>query len=184
MTKLSRTAWLATGAIGVASITAAGVGIATAATHSKVIHGCVSKSDGVLRVIHAGHHCRADESQLSFNAKGPRGLPGVSAKPATYQMFANVDAEGDLGSNYGVSSDTRSSTGDYIVTFKHSILHCALEATPGGVGGPDQGGDFIAVAQYFAIADPTHKVRVTFTDPTSDDQPNNTPFMITATCLT
>jgi hypothetical protein len=180
MRRLSSGALIAVGVIGVGSLVASGVGIAVAATSTNVIHACVAKSDGTLRVVASGHKCASDEKALSFNAKGPRGLP--AAKPATFQMFGNVDAEGDLGSHYLVKSAAHTDYGQYVVTFKKSIAHCALTVSPGEAGGPDQVRTEIASVQYDADLDPTHRVIVNLLVTAGD--PEDTPFMITATCPT
>jgi hypothetical protein len=52
-------------------------------------------------------------------------------------MYANVDAEGDLGSNFGATGATRSSAGNYEVAFDRSIGNCAAVAQAGEAGGTD-----------------------------------------------
>jgi hypothetical protein len=180
MRRLSSGALVAVGVIGVGGLVASGAGIAVAATSTSVIHACVAKSDGALRVVASGHKCASDEKALSFNAKGPRGL--AAPKPATFQMFANVDAEGDLGSNYLAKSAAHTGDGEYLVTFKKSILHCAMVAVSGKAGGPDLVKSDVASVQFDPAVDPTHNVIVDFFS-TAGDQ-DDTPFMISATCPT
>jgi hypothetical protein len=181
MRRPSSGALVAVGVIGVGSLVASSVGIAVAATSTSVIHACVAKSDGALRVVAKGHKCASDEKALSFNTKGPRGLP--AAKPATFQMFGNVDAEGDLGSNYLVKSvHAKFGGGLYYVTFKKSIAHCALMVTSGEAGGPDAVRTDVVSVKYDEDVDPTHQALVTVLTPNGD--PDSDPFMITATCPT
>jgi len=80
MTPLSRRSarWLvALGAV----LAAAGATYATAAltatTDAAVIHGCVLKKVGTLRVIDpAVQHCLAAETPIEWNETGPAGAPG------------------------------------------------------------------------------------------------------------
>ena len=57
---------------------------ATGALKSKpgVIHGCVSKSTHVLRVLKASSKCGRGSVTLTFNAKGVAGVAGPAARPA------------------------------------------------------------------------------------------------------
>ncbi len=66
-----------------AALVLAGSGLAVAASSGggAVIHGCVSKRTGALRVIKPGAggragRCVTGERPLSWNKQGPRGLPG------------------------------------------------------------------------------------------------------------
>lgn len=64
--------------------------------------------------------------------------PAAIARPATFQMYANVDAEYDLGSNYGaVRVKQVPGPVPYIVTFKKPVGHCAAVVQVGKAGGPD-----------------------------------------------
>jgi hypothetical protein len=51
-------------------------------------------------------------------------------------MYANVDAEGDLGSNYDAVS-VQAAYHEYDVTFKKPIGHCAAVVQSGKAGGSD-----------------------------------------------
>ena len=71
------------------------------------------------------------------------GIGVADAAPAattssTFQMYANVDAESHLGSNYDAVS-AKPLLGDigYVVTFSKPIGHCAAVVQPGKAGGPD-----------------------------------------------
>jgi hypothetical protein len=52
-------------------------------------------------------------------------------------MYANVDAEGDLGSNFDAVSASRIATGNYSVVFNRPIGSCAAVAQAGQAGGVD-----------------------------------------------
>jgi hypothetical protein len=114
---------------------------------------------------------------------GPTGGgPAASSTPATFQMYANVDAEGDLGSNYDAKS-ARPFNGVYIVTFTKPIGHCAIIAQSGKAGGSDVPHPDISTVEPNAIGanpDPVHQVLVGFTG--SNGLADNTPFMLTLTC--
>jgi hypothetical protein len=176
-------------AVGALALGAVGVsGVATAAGHSGTIHGCVNKSSGALRVVTHPSACSHGETALSFNTRGPRGLrgprgargpSGATAPTRAFQMYANVDAEGDLGSNVGAVSASRISTGEYSVVFNRPIGSCAAIAQAGEAGGTD----------------PIYPVpsAVSFDHSNADgwdlqfvDSPTrtaiNTPFMLTVTC--
>jgi hypothetical protein len=67
-------------ALGVGAMLAAGGGyaFATSNTTTNVIHGCVSKKDGALRIANT---CTSTETALSWNKLGP---PGPGAKRLVY----------------------------------------------------------------------------------------------------
>jgi hypothetical protein len=71
---------VATGALGAGcvAVVAAGTGYAVAASQGHVIHGCVAKSNGALRVVGGSKDCGAHETPLSFNQTGPRGPRGAA----------------------------------------------------------------------------------------------------------
>jgi hypothetical protein len=176
---------LAIAVIGAGSIAVlgagAGVGLA-ATTQAGVIHGCVAKSDGALRIVKSSNDCSSHERPLSFNKQGPQGEPGADAQSGTFQMFANVDAEGDLGSNFDATSARLIGVGNYFVTFSQQIGHCAADAQVGDAGGPDQP-DASLVTVAPDSADPTHEFLLEFL--TGDgNHAVNTPFMLTLTCET
>lgn len=150
---------IAVGVVGSMSLVVTGLGMAVAAGTGGSIHGCVAKSSGVLRIVHTTKSCSSNERPLSFNARGPQGLPGPagaagaagpagpqgpagpgvgSASPApTVVMYANVDAEGDLGSHSGATAAARIAVGEYSVTFNRPIEPCAAVAQAGQAGGTD-----------------------------------------------
>jgi hypothetical protein len=60
--------------MGLIALVVAGGGLALAATSSSgVVHGCVNKRSGVLRVLHGSQRCSKHESKLNFNKQGPPG---------------------------------------------------------------------------------------------------------------
>jgi hypothetical protein len=120
---------LAVGAIAAGSMGVVGVGAAVAAAHGETIHGCVAKSSGALRIVKQTSACGSNEKPLSFNARGPRGPQGPAGSSGTFQMYANVDAEGDLGSNFGATkAEATQIPGQYVVTFAQPIGSCAAVA--------------------------------------------------------
>jgi hypothetical protein len=128
---------------------------------------------------------------LALTASGCFALIGVgalsqtadgAAKPQeqdqTYQMYANVDAEGDLGSNHdAVRVKLDAGTHIYTVKFAHEISHCAASVQPGRAGGSDP-----VKAASSVLAQGGPKVFLArFTDP--DGNIINDPFMLTVTCV-
>jgi hypothetical protein len=178
MTAKTGASLLVAGAIGLCSLGVAGIGSAVVVrhAHSKTIHGCVARSDGALRVVKSARSCTAREKPLSFNKQGRRGPAG---KSPTFQMFANVDGEGDLGSNHDAVGVTNGSPGEYTVKFSKPIGHCAAVAQSGKAGGPDKPASVVSTVQP-AITDPSHTVLIDFVDLAGHAA--NTPFMVTVTC--
>jgi hypothetical protein len=199
---------VAAGVIGIGSIAIAGVGIGlAAATPAGTIHACVAKSDGTLRVVHSAHDCTGHEDALSFNSRGPRGprgapgpqgpqgprgAPGSSGgggttAPATFQMFANVDQHGDLGSNSDATSadlsvaDARPD--QYDVIFSKPVTACAIMVTPGYADG-NLTADYLVPNVSASSSDPDH-VTIRFGATTASNQTvegGHTAFMVTVTC--
>ena len=112
----------------------------------------------------------------------PRDEAGPLAWTATFQMYADVDAEGDLGSNYGaVSVKMLPSTGDlgYLVKFNKPIGHCAAVAQSGRAGGSD---DSEMLASSVVNAGPnTFQVKFGLLN-SSGFQTDAEPFMMMVTC--
>jgi len=75
--------WLATGAVGMGCLAVAigGTGVAIAASHSGTIHGCVTKSDGTLRIVPSSKDCTSHEKAISWNKRGLRGC-ARAARPS------------------------------------------------------------------------------------------------------
>ena len=102
----------------------------------------------------------------------------ASVKPlpiynATFQMYANVDAEGDLGSNYGaVSAQWVEAVDLYRVTFAHPIGSCAAAVQVGKAGGTDSS-TFVSTIVFDAG---TNTFDIEFSP-----HPEQ-PFMLTVTC--
>jgi hypothetical protein len=197
---------LAAGAIGLGSMGVAGIGVAVAAGHGGIIHGCVAKSDGALRVVHSATSCNAHERSLSFNAHGARGpqgaqgprgpqgvqgprgpqgvqgapgTPGTSAASSTFQMYANVDAEGDLGSNVDAVTAKRVAKGSYRVTFNEPIGSCAAVAQAGKAGGVDTSEPLPSTVEFDDMFSDTWDIAF-LTDNGQDLE--DTPFMLIVTC--
>lgn len=182
-----------TAALGIGSLTLAvagvGVGIAEAGGHASTIRGCVAKSDGALRVVHGAEDCTSHETSISWNKQGPKGSPGQSASSGTFQMYANVDQFGNLGSHFGAvsASDTKdgppSGHGDrYVVTFDHPVGSCAAQVQAGYAAGNDSADE---IAAEVTPGSGPNALDVIFGnaidgDSTADGVPSA--FMITVTC--
>jgi hypothetical protein len=178
MNRTSSVVAVAVGAIAMGCIGVAGVGAAVAAAHGGTIHGCVAKSNGALRVVKQASACGSDEKSLSFNARGPRGPQGPAGSSGTFQMYANVDAEGDLGSNFGATkAEATQIPGQYVVTFAQPIGSCAAVAQSGKAGGDDFAGAYPSIVNF----EGTNAFIVAFVNP-ANNQETATPFMVTVTC--
>ena len=49
---------------------------------SAVIHACVKKKTGLVRIVTASAKCRRDESSVAWNGQGARGPEGAPGRPA------------------------------------------------------------------------------------------------------
>jgi hypothetical protein len=178
MTPKTGASLLVAGAIGLGSLGVAGIGSAVVVrhAHAKTIHGCVAKSDGALRVVKHAHSCTSGEKRISFNQRGRRGPAG---KSPTFAMFANVDGEGDLGSNHDAVAVTNGSPGEYTVKFSKPIGHCAAVVQSGKAGGPDKPAPVVSTVQP-SLTDTKHTLLIDFHDLSGNVA--NTPFMLTLTC--
>jgi hypothetical protein len=200
--KMTGATLMAAGAIGMGAVVTAGAGVAAAAHHGGTINGCVAKSDGTLRIVASTASCTSKEKALSFNARGPKGAQGAqgpagpqgpqgpkgdsgdggtTTSPTTFQMYANVDAEGDLGSNVDAVKAIvdKPETGVYIVTFDKPIGSCAATAQSGEAGGTDQPLQFASTAEF--VKGQPDAWLVAFFNP-QDNMFEATPFMVTVTC--
>jgi type VI secretion system Hcp family effector len=63
-------------ALAAASVAAVAVAVAWADDSTSVIHACVSKGSGVVRVRATGDTCGRHETALDWNAQGPQGPAG------------------------------------------------------------------------------------------------------------
>lgn len=66
-----------------------------------VVHGCVNKRSGALRVVPAGKRCRRSERPLTFQVQGPpgaAGLPGAQGAPGAPGTAGAPGADGEQGS--------------------------------------------------------------------------------------
>jgi hypothetical protein len=148
----------AVAAMGLGALSVAGLNVAVAAGHSGTIHGCVANSDGALRIAKSASSCTSHEHSLSFNKRGPQGLQGLQGPQGpqgpqgapgasggsgggsgTFQMYANVDQNGNLGSNFDAVNSARvqDTNGDtfYSVFFSKPVGSCAAVVEPGFAGG-------------------------------------------------
>jgi hypothetical protein len=96
-------------------------------------------------------------------------------------LYANVDAEGDLGSNSGATGATRIAAGEYGVAFNQPIGSCAAVAQAGEAGGTDPVTPLPSAVHF----DPSNPKQwdLEFVDgPTR--KAIDTAFMLTVTCPT
>ena len=49
---------------------------------SAVIHACVKKNTGLVRIVAASAKCRRGESSVAWNAQGARGAAGAAGLPS------------------------------------------------------------------------------------------------------
>jgi hypothetical protein len=188
----------AAGTVGMCCLAVAvgGMGVAVAESHGSTIHGCVAKSDGTLRIVHGSKDCTSHEKPISWSKrgpKGPRGAPGTSGQStsaATSQMYANVDQNGHLGSNYDAVSaslyvPTPPAPGatQYQVTFARSVIKCAITVTSGYADGNDEASYDVPVAT--ANSSDPDLVTVSFGYPDGNGGSFDgftSAFMMTVTC--
>jgi hypothetical protein len=121
----------------------------------------------------------AVSSLLGIGAAGA--TAATVTAPATFQMYANVDSNGDLGSNYDAVSVTRGpQSTSYFVKFKKPIGSCAAVAQAGKAGGSDA----VRLAASDIVPSGTNTFKVEFGAPAANglDTVFNDPFMIMVTC--
>jgi cysteine-rich repeat protein len=70
-----------------------GVGSALASHDPTVIHACVSKSNGSLRVVNSASDCRSNETTLEWSIESPISIPQTCP---TGQFVTGIDANGQL----------------------------------------------------------------------------------------
>jgi hypothetical protein len=168
-------------------VAALGGGVALASGQAgATIHSCVAKSDGSLRVVASASACTSHETPLSFNKRGPRGLPGAPGGSGggseTFAMYANVDQNGNLGSNNDAVSAVAKQDGtnvSYVVTFSHPVGTCAAVAQSGFAGG-----DLLAVSDASLVTidqNDDSAFDVFFVSPNGEHL-EATAFMMTVTC--
>lgn len=182
---------LGLGAIGVASVVVAATGVAVAAAGSgNTIHGCVAKSNGALRIVHSASHCTSHQKPIAFNRRGPRGPRGPAggtggASSGTFQMYANVDQNGDLGSNFDAVSAGAAQEGGpghgplvYTVVFSQPVTKCAIIVQTGYADGQIAAKPDVSLVEADSAAPSTVVVQFG-ADAGSGD---TTAFMMTVTC--
>src|SRR5919206_4952743 len=104
-------------AAGIAALlVAGGAALATIPGSDGVIKACYAKRDGALRVIDSAASCKAGESTLTWNQKGPKGDPGPQG-PRGYEGQigptgpAGADGADGLPGQDGPQGDPTPSTG-------------------------------------------------------------------------
>jgi hypothetical protein len=81
---------------------AAGASYATSATHSSatstaVIHACVKKSGGAVRIVSATAKCLSTETAMSWNVQGPQGVAGAAGARGAIGLQGPAGAQGLKG---------------------------------------------------------------------------------------
>jgi hypothetical protein len=89
----------------VVALVLAGGGFAVAAIPARdgVIHACLNKRSGALRVIDSARHCTRRERALNWNQQGKPGVAGANGKPGqpgSDAQFSGAAAGGDLTGSY------------------------------------------------------------------------------------
>jgi hypothetical protein len=163
MSPVLQSASLRRGALAVAAVSIVGTSVALAASNggSKIL-ACAAKRTGALRVRADGSHCEADERSLSWNAVGPRGLPGrqgprglQGVKGATGPSSARIaytnsgqsGVSATNGANYqtivtmpNLAPGTYELTGTAIITFSSVTHGVDFQCILSGPSGPPQAG--------------------------------------------
>ena len=82
----------------VAALAAAAFSVsASAAAATTVIHACVDKSTGVVRVVASATQCHTTENAISWNATGPRGPVGPAGPQGPKGHIGLTGATGPAG---------------------------------------------------------------------------------------
>ena len=89
----------------IVALVLAGSGFAVAAIPGRdgVIHGCLNRTTGNLRVIDTGRHCTRRERALNWNQQGKPGATGGTGqpgRPGSDAQFDGAGAGGDLAGSY------------------------------------------------------------------------------------
>jgi len=130
---------------GVAGIVVGGIVFATIPDGGGVIHGCYTRSTGVLRVIDDGvTNCKQAETSLSWNIQGQRGqqgLPGPIGPSDGILATQNPDIIQALGTEPVSIASVSLPAGSYVVNASvaaHStettLQQCDLEGSASGTG--------------------------------------------------
>jgi hypothetical protein len=102
---------------------------------------------------------------------------------ATFTMYANVDAEGDLGSNYLAKKVTfNADDNTYQVKFAKRVGTCAAVAQGGKAGGPDGVNPDVSEVTNVGNYKTTKTLRVAFIEVINGNPQIPQPFMLTVTC--
>jgi hypothetical protein len=109
---------------------------------------------------------------------GPRGAAGLPGEPAT-KLFAAIGAGGSLAHGSGVTALTRSSAGDYTLTFNRSLNGCVATADYYNEN-PSSGYN---VANHFALTRSTNPNQLwVYVYNTALKKPFDVPFSIVVVC--
>jgi hypothetical protein len=88
-------------------LTAAGAAVAAVGgrghTSTDAITACAADGSGRLRVISSGASCRAHEHRLSWNVRGPQGVPGPAGPAGPAGAQGERGPQGETGSQGAVS---------------------------------------------------------------------------------
>jgi hypothetical protein len=183
---LSAASLIMLGALGTGSVAVAiaGTGVALAGSSTKTVHACVSKSGGAVRFISKSKRCKSKERSMTLNKRGPRGRQGPAGTTGTFQMYANVDGSGNLGSNFDAVSaievDPGTPTPSYTVTFNHPIGSCAAVAQNGFAGGALAASGYPTRVVFDAKNPDAFDVQIN--ENADPSEPVSQAFMIVVTC--
>ena len=94
----------------------AGVGWATILQEEVSYHGCYG-NDGYLRVVQPGADCKKNETSITWNQTGPRGLTGQPGAPGTARAYAAISGDGWINParSRNIASVIHGATGSYCI---------------------------------------------------------------------
>lgn len=119
---------------------------ALAADDTNTIHACTNDRSGDLRLVADADGCRPQETAIEWNVVGPAGPPGPEGprgpegpagpegpegpegEPAT-NLWAVVQANGNLKRSQGATASRLEFQGRYFVTFNRRVANCSVQAT-------------------------------------------------------
>lgn len=110
---------------------------ALAPVHGGVIHTCLRRSNGALRVVRAGARCGRRERALAFNQRGPVGPRGATGAPGPTGKTGKTGSTGRTGAagrsvtstTLGVGNATCPSGGSSFTTVSGTTSACNGAAT-------------------------------------------------------
>lgn len=96
-TRRNGMAWWAGVSAAALGLLLAGVGpLGAHGGDAALIHGCVQKSSGQLRIVAPSERCAASETAVDWNQQGPPGPPGPAGADGGAGGLQVVDARGDV----------------------------------------------------------------------------------------